>query len=103
MVAAAEGMGFLEAQDVQGALDDAQDAVGPGGVGTDGAGLGFGEGPTVLAETDAIARGKEGVGEGAGDRGVRLDEVEGQALSGARADPGQSAEGRAEGNNGFRE
>ena len=80
-----------------------EEAVGRGGLGTGGAGWGLGKGPTVLAEADAFAGGKEGVGEGAGDRRVRLDEMEGQAFSGARADPGQSAEGRAEGNDGFRE
>lgn len=103
MVAAAEGVGFLEAQDVQGAFDDAQDAVGPGGVGTDGAGLGFGEGSTILAEADSFARGEEGVGEGAGDRRIRLDQMEGETFGGAGADPGQAAEGSAEGNDGFRE
>ena len=103
VIATPKCVGFFEAQDVQGALNDAKDAVGPGGVGTDGAGLGFGEGSAVLAEADAFARGKEGVGEGAGDRGVRLDEMEGQAFSGSWADAGQRAESRAEGNDGFRE
>ena len=103
VVAATEGVGLLQAQDVQGALDDAQDAVGPGGVGTDGAGLGFGEGTAVLAEADAFTGGEEGVGEGACDCRVRLDEMEGEAFRGTRTDAGQAAEGGAEGNDGFRE
>jgi hypothetical protein len=62
MITSPEGVGLFEAEDVQGAFDDAQDAVGAGGVGADGAGLGFGEGSAMLAEGDAFAGGEEGVG-----------------------------------------
>lgn len=57
----------------------------------------------MLAEGDAFAGGEEGVGKGAGDRRIGLDQMQGETFGGAGADPGQAAEGGAEGNNGFRE
>ena len=103
MVPSAERMGLFEAEDVQCAFDDAEDAVGADGIRADRAGLGFGKGSAMLAEGDAFAGGEKGVGKGTGYGRIGLDQMEGETFGGAGADPGQAAEGSAEGNDGFRE
>lgn len=101
VVASAVGAGFLEAEDVEGAFDDAKDAVGAGRVGAEGAGLGLGEGAAGFAGGDAFAGGDEHVGEGTDERGIGLHEVQGEAFGGAGPDAGESPEGGGQGDDRF--
>jgi hypothetical protein len=96
MIFAMEGAGFFEEENVGGMLDDAEEGGFAAGVGADEAGLAFGEGAALLAGVDIVAGGNDIIGEAAGEFGVSLDDVEGDAFSGSGADAGEFGEGRNE-------
>ena len=92
MVGAVEAAGFFDAEDVDGAFDEAEEGVIAAGIIAKGAGLAFGEAAAELAEGDAFAGGEEGGGEGLDDGLIGLNDVEGDAFGGAGADAGQFGE-----------
>lgn len=61
VITATEGLGLFDTQDVEGTLDNAEDPIGPGGLGAEATGLDLREGTAMAAEPDTVAGLEDGV------------------------------------------
>ena len=92
----AKGTSFLNAQDVHGAFDDADERGVAARVGAESAGGLLSERAADFAKFNLRAGTEDGVGEIFDDGGIGLDQMQGDALGGTRTDAGQFAQGGGE-------
>jgi len=92
VVEAVVAAGFFDRGDVGGLFDDADLASIAGGTGAVETGIDVGDVVAEGAEAERGFEGADGVGEGVGVGVRRAQDVEGEALRGARADTGELAE-----------
>ncbi len=85
MVLPVKGSGLLHVQDIDRALDEADEAAVPARIGANPAGRRFGQSAATVAELDAFAGPKNGLGQLADGAFFRMHQMQGNAFGGTWA------------------
>jgi hypothetical protein len=103
MVSAVEGPGFFDAEDVDGAFEDAEEGTIATRVRAKATRRVFGQGSANLAQANTLSGANQGLGQFSHGLAFGLDEMKGDAFGGPRADAGEFTESGYEGGNRFGE